>query len=115
MNVTVLLDTGADGSFMSFEMAEHIGGWWSPVELPIVITDLAGHELGQTTHRVWVNMEFSEGMQIPTEFFVAPIVLDAIIWIPWLQCWNAQIDTGNEMVSLDMAGQTICLPCVPFG
>ncbi|KAJ2607217.1 hypothetical protein H4S08_004898 [Coemansia sp. RSA 1365] len=113
--VTALLDTGADGSFVSEEMAERVGGQWSPVEPPIVITDPAGRELGRTTHRVRIDMAFADGTRIPTEFYVAPIALDAIIGIPWLRRWNAQIDTRDECVTLDVAGRTVCLPCVPFG
>ncbi|KAJ2795698.1 retrotransposon-like protein 1, partial [Coemansia helicoidea] len=106
-----MVDTGADGNFLSAELAARLPATLQRLATPRVVTDAKGRELARVEHEMCVWLTLADDIRVRTQFFVAPVAARCIVGLPWLQQQGAQLDTASGSLTMVVDGRTATVQC----
>ena len=107
--VSFMVDSGADGNFISKSIVEKLGEEMQESHLPGTIQYANGHEepLGGATAPLTLRIG---GVQFTQQFIVLELNSnDIILGQPWLRRWNPQIDWRCGTLTLEREGQKLII------
>lgn len=106
-----MIDSGADGEFVSERMVHSLGLPLERLERPVLIKDAKGRELGRTEFKTTIALQLESGMSMPVSFFVAPIAAPFILGLNWMDHSHAILDVKAKHVSVKLGDRRVRVHC----